>query len=546
MTVDRRTGDLEAQDQDQTGRDRQAGSSARVLTQYRADAAKYLLIAGLALLVVFSYVGVAASISEPGFPLDDSWIHQTYARNFAQSGRWAFTEGVVSAGSTSPLWTIALAVGYFLHLPYFLWTSALGWLCLAWAGWAGMGLWEVLWPDKSRRSWLAGAALVITWPLAWAAGSGMETMLFIALTLQLLTLYGRLLIDGRIPVWLLGLLTGLLILVRPDGLGLLCLMAIGLFFVPGNLWARARRSAIFLAFAALPLIPYFALNLQTSGTLWPNTFYAKQSEYAFLWDQPFIVRGLQLLFFALGGPAEGVRGISGAHLLLLPGVVIAIWTAVGVDWRQRRLMQTLPLLWAGGHILLYAWRLPVTYQHGRYLLPTIPIFVMYGLAGWMDVIDIIKDRLPQSDRPLSLGRIFARLTFASFLLIFLILGLQVYVQDVAFINGEMVNAARWLEANTPEEALIAAHDIGAIGYFGDRSLLDLAGLISPEVIPLLSDQEAMVDYVRHSGADYLVTAPGWPYASIAGSEDTVLVYSTGYAWTVEQGINNISIYRLGK
>ena len=42
--------------------------------------------------------------------------------------------------------------------------------------------------------------------------------------------------------------------------------------------------------------------------------------------------------------------------------------------------------------------------------------------------------------------------------------------------------------NTPPDALIAAHDIGAVGYFGQRRLLDLAGLVSPEVIPFIRDE----------------------------------------------------------
>ncbi|NTV00188.1 MAG: PEGA domain-containing protein [Methanoregulaceae archaeon] len=35
----------------------------------------------------------------PGFPLDDAWIHQTYARNLVKIGQWAFIPGIPSAGS---------------------------------------------------------------------------------------------------------------------------------------------------------------------------------------------------------------------------------------------------------------------------------------------------------------------------------------------------------------------------------------------------------------------------------------------------------------
>ena len=57
-----------------------------------------------------------------GFALDDAWIHQTYARNLAQGFQFAFVPGQPSAGSTSPLWTLLVAVGYLIHVPYLAWT----------------------------------------------------------------------------------------------------------------------------------------------------------------------------------------------------------------------------------------------------------------------------------------------------------------------------------------------------------------------------------------------------------------------------------------
>ena len=65
-----------------------------------------------------------------GFPLDDSWIHLTYARNLAQYGEWAFQPGKPSAGSTAPLWTFLLAIGFLLKLGPYIWTYLLGGLAL--------------------------------------------------------------------------------------------------------------------------------------------------------------------------------------------------------------------------------------------------------------------------------------------------------------------------------------------------------------------------------------------------------------------------------
>jgi hypothetical protein len=508
------------------------------------DARAFWLVAGVALLAVLAYAGMAALQDEAGFPLDDAWIHQTYARNLAESGRWEFIPGETSAGSTAPLWTALLVPPHLLNLPSLPWTYFLGWLCLVWCAWAAMVLWRTLWPDLSARANWAGLVIVLSWSLLWAAGSGMETLLFSALAMQLLVLYSRQHLFGPWRPWLLGVVAGLLILTRPEGLALLLLIGLGLLLAAGDGRQRVGRLARYLLAGALALLPYFALNLWSSGNIWPNTFYAKQAEYAFLWHSSLPARFLQLLYFVVGGPAEGGRGMSGPRLLLLPGLLAAAWRSASSDWRKRRLLHFLSLLWAAGHVFLYAWRLPVLYQHGRYLMPVLPVVILYGLAGWFWLARLIGARLRLGQRPTYIFGRVAGSVFAVLLAVFVLLGQQAYAADVTFVNREMVAVARWLNEHTPPDALVAAHDIGAIGYFGERRLLDLAGLVSPEVVSLLGDENALADYVRSSGAGYLVTAPGWPYEALTAGDDAALLYATDHAWTRQQGSNNMAVYAL--
>ncbi len=485
------------------------------------------------LAVAALYLGLSAAQGGPGFPLDDAWIHLTYARNLARHGRWEFVPGAVSSGSTSPLWTILLAAGYWLGLPYHLWAYALGgaslWLLAA----AGMRLWRLLWPEWADKAWLPGLALALTFPLTWAAFSGMETLFFAALGLWTLTLA----IEGRGGWrWMaaLGLLSGLLILTRPDGLLVVGLAGAAILFSKTKNEKRKTLDVLgFALFTLLPLIPYLWFNLQVSGSIWPNTFYAKQTEYTALLARPLAARFFNLLFFSLGGPAAGWRGMSGPYLLLLPGLLATL----NPKSKIQNLKFYLPLVWAGGHVLAYAWRLPVTYQHGRYLLPILPVWVLFGLAGWLGLMGQWGD-----GRLSRIGKRSLTLTGTVIWLVFLLLGGQAYATDVAFIEGEMVTVAEWLAANTSPDALIAAHDIGAIGYFSERPLLDLAGLVSPEIIPWLADEARLADYIGRSDADYLVTAPGWPYERVAGT--AVPLFDTDYIWTREQGFNNMIVYRL--
>lgn len=485
----------------------------------------------VASLAALTYIIVSSIGEGPGFPLDDGWIHQTYARNLAQSGRLEFIPGTPSAGSTAPLWTFLLAIGYLLPVEPLWWSYTLGILSLLVLIWAGMRLWRLIWPDYAARDWIPGVSLGLSWPLLWAAGSGMETLLFVALGFVLLVRFmGKKAGDVR-----LGLLAGLLILVRPEGLILVILLGASLTLK--RQWGQLAR---FLGAALVPLLPYFLFNLTVSGIVWPNTFYAKQTEYAVLLQRPLLGRALQLFAFSLGGPESGWRGISGAHFVLLPGLLISVWRTFRDDLACRGLWRTLPLFWAAGHVLAYAMRLPVTYQHGRYLWVAYPTWILFGLAGWIFLLIRLHNRGP-------MGRVFSRsaiLSFFTLLLLFVGLGAQAYIQDVAFIQSEMVDVARWLHDNTDRDDLIAAHDIGAIGYFARRPILDLAGLVSPQIIPLLDDEEALAHYIRQSDASHLVTAPGWPYDQLTSAEDVELVYRTNYAWTQHQGLNNMAVYIL--
>ncbi len=50
----------------------------------------------------------------PGFPLDDSFIHLQFARNFYEHGQMAFKPGVPSSGSTAPMYAVLIAGAYHL------------------------------------------------------------------------------------------------------------------------------------------------------------------------------------------------------------------------------------------------------------------------------------------------------------------------------------------------------------------------------------------------------------------------------------------------
>jgi hypothetical protein len=127
-------------------------------------------------------------------------------------------------------------------------------------------------------------------------------------------------------------------------------------------------------------------------------------------------------------------------------------------------------------------------------------------------------------------------------LIFWLRGALAYQSDVQIIQTEMVATAQWVAGNTPADTLIAAHDIGALGYFGGRRVLDMAGLVSPEVIPFIRDESRLSAWLDREGANYLETFPDW-YPALSASARATRVFTTGASYSPAQGGTNMAVYR---
>lgn len=474
-----------------------------------------LVLAGVCLLSLGVYLLISRLYYRLGFPLDDAWIHQTYARNLAERGEWAFLPGHPSAGSTSPLWSALLAPGHFPGLGLYGWTYGLGWLmlwALAMLSEAAVEAWV---PSYRPRFPWAGAFVALEWHLVWAAGSGMETLLAALLATFILAQIA----GGSRRYFGLGLLIGLSVWVRPDGATLLGPAALAALLGASG-WNRRLRAlgGLGLGFGSLFAL-YLLFNLALGGSPWPSTFYAKQAEYAVYQQVPLLRRLAE----------QSLQPLVGAGIALLPGAALLMVDAV----RKRRWGLLLAAAWCLGYLALYAWRLPVAYQHGRYVMPVMPVFFLLGLSGLVGYAS-----RPQRGYRWMVPAAW-KLAAGLLVVVFWGRGAYAYAQDVAFIESEMVQTAHWVDEHLPPDALVAAHDIGALGYFGNHELLDLAGLVSPEIIPFIRDEDRLEAYLTSRGADALVVFPGW-YPSLTRGRR--LVYVTESPFAPSMGGENMAVF----
>ena len=215
-----------------------------------------LVVGGIALLYIS--LGLLASDGTLLMPLDDTYIHFQYARQMAQGDPYIYNPGdEPTSGATSFLYTPLLAVGYFvgfhdLSLAY--WAIGVGSLLFLLSAWLIYHLVLAAFPpDKLSHvsnitALILSLAFVINGAFAWAAFSGMETMLFVFAVLLALYTYSQ---DKFRNAALAG---GFAALVRPEGAVVAGMMGIALLM-------RLIRQKQWAWWVALPV---FMIGVQPS------------------------------------------------------------------------------------------------------------------------------------------------------------------------------------------------------------------------------------------------------------------------------------------
>ena len=311
------------------------------------------------------YLGKAGG---PGFPLDDAWIHQTYARNLGSHGTMAFSPSQPSTGSTSFGWTLLLAIGYFFRIPFFLWTYLLGGIFAVTTAYLAACLSQI-YSDDSRNAWAVAILCMLEWHLAWASVSGMEIGLF---TTAILLFF--LCLHKNIRPLMLGGLVGVTVLIRPEGILLILVYGLKLLLEERHSLGNIFRNLSFFLLAFLVVVsPWILFNLTYSHRPFPNTISAKFMVYGYPWSLGKSFTYLWKVF---------VYFLNGPLLLLIPGAGLTVYNA----WKEKNKFLIYPLTWFAALLGLYAVALPAIYDQGRYLMPLIPLIVIAGVDGFGQIL----------------------------------------------------------------------------------------------------------------------------------------------------------------
>ena len=259
--------------------------------------------------------------------------------------------------------------------------------------------------------------------------------------------------------------------------------------------------------AVIVVAPMALFNLSVSESFLPTTFSAKSTGVSSLLPNLHAIYEILSVFFSTQ-PYFTFTAFAGCLVLF-------------ERFAQGRKGGLLPALWMLGLPLAYSTLGAVSDNvlvgaFGRYFFPLLPFMVVLGVLGIARVLRGFSSSLRAGD---------ARIPVAALVLLLmawptatnLFRGFGRYLQSVGNVHRSDVEIARWLEPRLPEEAVLGVNDVGAIRYLLPNKIVDMAGIIHPEVTRYRNEaraagrdwQEGVHRLLEENRPDYLVIFPSW-------------------------------------
>ncbi|MBI5052487.1 MAG: hypothetical protein HZB52_04385 [Chloroflexi bacterium] len=457
--------------------------------------------------------------------IDDAYITFRYARNIVNGIGFVYNAGEYVLGTTTPLYTLLMAaLSFILRSQNFptiaLWVNALAdaITCVLL-----IALGETL--SGQKRVGVAAALLYAVAPFSvtFAVG-GMETSLFVLWIILISLLYLR-----RHPAY--ALCAALALLTRPDAL--IFILPLFAFQFLESIWRAFKenregaknaknyqllitnpqslsRLTLHASLFLLPIITWALFAAYYFGSPLPHTITAKgfayqlnpQEGFVRLWQHyanPF----MEFVTF---------EKIPYGNFWVLPGIIIYFsLSLIAILKFFRRDARSLPItLYPFLYFITFAIANPLIFRW--YLTPPLPIYFILIMGG-LQQLQTSNFKLPTSAPSVrslipNLQSLISILHSSLFItLIFLSLrawtlspdhGPARPAPDMAWFKLEEIytQIGKELAPQIDSKTVIAAGDIGALGYFSNARILDTVGLISAQTPPYypLPREQLVINY----------------------------------------------------
>jgi hypothetical protein len=196
----------------------------------------------------------------------------------------------------------------------------------------------------------------------------------------------------------------------------------------------------------------------------------------------------------------GQNDLSNAMKIFTEPAVLSqlgLWAAV-IQLVRRRLQSGFAffIIWVLFHNLFYAFLLPNFGTAGRYEACNFALFAIAIPYGALFILDRVKDRAFKI-----IPYVFVAAAFIAAAGSY-VHWRMMYADNIHHVTMVHEAAGKWVAENLPEEARVAAFDIGAFGYYADRYIIDMGGLLDSESGKYLRTKN-MSQYLKKKDADYI-------------------------------------------
>lgn len=442
----------------------------------------------LLIVITISSIYTFHNIGGFTYPMDDTYIHMSIAKNFVNYGTWGVTKYHFSSSSSSLLWTLIIAMSYYIYgvgeITPLIINIVFAILLL-------ISCFIILKHDKipANHIFIILLGIIFMNPLPSIVFLGMEHVLQIIICLWFFflaaTILSRKESEFKAADYGFWLVTPLLTLIRYEGLFVAFTVCI-LFMIQ-----RRWFYSCFIGFLALLPVGSYGIISILQGWFWlPNSVVLKGglpamtnvSEILTFLSQTF----LKLVFQFAAAP----------YILLLCSLILSFYLYLrkenGEDWNKYRIMG---LIWVATAVLhlqfaRIGWIPGVNFSFFRY--------EAYLLAIGILVIGVILSKYyrNQATKTGKMSRFISVLTVIA-LVSMATLGIKSLIivpQAIKNIYEQQYQMAQFLKkfyAGMP----VAANDIGAINYFTDIKCLDLWGLESIEVATMKRNNSFRTEYI---------------------------------------------------
>lgn len=408
------------------------------------------------------------------YQLDDALIYLRYIRNFFEGNGLQYNAGDCFNGLTSPLYSyLLIAVNTIAHHLQF--TTIFLSFMFFWLA----ALFGAVVVSKNRYEQALCGFFVVSSNYFYIT-FGMETGLFLFLTALALFFYR----NDRL--FFLGATIGLVFLTRPEGIFLG-----GVVFLHYILTNKRLPPIKCLAAPIIIILANFIFNYFYYGSLLPATGDAKigQGRSGF-W-------GSGLLFLHVSFMKGTYFGGSYSMLwFTLTTAAVGLW--VSLRSLTTRLILAYLVLLGAFYVFLNLPNYPWYYGPFFYFLTLFSAIGAYQLARLANYT---------SEGPRGL---FAASPIVGLILIFSLYNLKFS----SFPRGphDMYrNIGNWIKTNTPSNSIVAAVEIGTIGWYSNRYIIDILGLTNPYNADFIAQKDVYSWLTKYSPDYIVVHDPLWSF-----------------------------------